>query len=392
MNQETNLFISEHKEDDIHHLSLQSSRYPLVDMPLAIRQINGLQKVKLKIPLFFNSPDILFPVQLSLEQSSSESTAKYKSTLCEGNLLIDLTGGFGVDCCFMAVNFKKTVYVEQNQELCHLAVHNFNVLNRLQIEVRNVNAETFLSEFNQKADWIYIDPARRSSTGKKVVFLSDCEPNVAELAPVLLTKATKVMLKLSPMMDISAAVNELKHTAEIHIISIENECKEVLLILDNEVNKSPKIKTINLAKANKTELFEYKHDEEMSAEVNFATSLSGYLYEPNSAILKSGAFRLISERFGLDKLHINSHLYCSSNLIPDFPGRIFRMEKVWGNSKNELRELAQKIPKANISTRNYPISADELRKKLKIKDGGDIYLFASTAANENKLIIECRKV
>ena len=392
MNQETNRFISEHSEDDIHHLSLQSSRYSLVNMPLAIRQINGLQKVKVKIPFFFNSPDILFPVQLSLEQSSSESTAKYKSILCEGNLLIDLTGGFGVDCCFMAVNFKKTVYVEQNQELCNLAVHNFSVLNRLQIEVRNVNAETFLSEFNQKADWIYIDPARRSSTGKKVVFLSDCEPNVAELAPVLLTKATKVMLKLSPMMDISAAANELKHTAEIHIISIENECKEVLFILDNEVYKSQKIKTINFTKANKTELFEFNSDEEQVAQVNFSTKLSEYLYEPNSAILKSGAFRLISERFRLDKLHKNSHLYCSSNLISDFPGRIFRIEKIWGNSKNELRELVNKIPKANISTRNYPIGADELRKKLKIKDGGDIYLFASTIANENKLIIECRKV
>lgn len=391
MNKETRQFIADNLEADIHQLALQATRYPLVDIPLAIRQINGKQKIKLKIPLFFNTEDILYPVQLSLEQSSSQSTAYYKSTLCEGNTLVDLTGGFGIDCYFMAENFSQVTYVERHAELCELARHNFKALGRKNIEVIHADSEKHLAEM-QQVDWIFIDPARRSESGKKVAILSDCEPDVSALAPLLLEKAAKVMIKLSPMLDITAAVRELPTTAEIHIISVENECKEVLLILNQSTDNQKKITTINISKNKANQVFELNADDEASAIVCYTSELSNYLYEPNASVLKSGAFKSLGSRFGLSKLHTNTHLYTSTNLLVDFPGRIFEVQEIWGSAKKELKELASTTPKANISTRNYPLPVDELRKKLKIKEGGDVYLFACTLNNEQKVIVECGKV
>jgi 16S rRNA G966 N2-methylase RsmD len=391
MNQETKQFIHQNTNADIHKLALQAARFPLVDMPLAIRQINGKQKIKTKVPLFYNTDDILYPVQLSLEQSSSESTAKYKSSLCEGNTLVDLTGGFGVDCCFMSERFRRVTYVERQEELCNLATHNFAALNKTHIRVVNAETEKFLTEM-EPTDWIFIDPARRSSAGKKVVLLSDCEPDVSALSPLLLQKSTRVMIKLSPMMDITAAVNELPNTAEIHIISVDNECKEVLLILDQEKHTNQKIKTINFVKSNKTEVFEFYQHDEATAQITYTAVAGKYLYEPNASVMKSGAFKLVANRYELHKLHKNTHLYTSNELHPDFPGRIFEIKKQWGNSKKELKELTAQIPKANISTRNYLVSVDDLYKKLKIKNGGDVYLFGCTLANEQKTILECRKL
>jgi 16S rRNA G966 N2-methylase RsmD len=391
MNKETQQFISENIDADVHQLALKCSRLPLVDMPLAIRQINGKQKVKFKIPLFYNTDDILYPVQLSLEQSSSESTAKYKSSLCEGNSLVDLTGGFGIDCCFIAQRFKQVTYVERQADLCKLATHNFSVLNRKQIQVINSETEKYLLEMDH-ADWIFVDPARRSSSGKKVVLLSDCEPNVSGLSKLLLEKASQVMIKLSPMMDITAAVLQLPKTSEVHIISVDNECKEVLLILKQSTENRILIKTINISKNNDNQTFEYYMEDELNNQCSHTAYVGKYLYEPNASIMKSGAFNLIGIRFNLLKLHKNTHLYTSNELLLEFPGRIFEVEKKWGNSKNELKDLFEKAPKANICTRNYPITVDELRKKLKIKDGGYIYLFACTLNNEQKTIIETNKI
>jgi 16S rRNA G966 N2-methylase RsmD len=390
MNQETKQFIMDNIDANVHQLALQSARFPLVDMALAIRQINGRQKIKAKVPLFYNNDEVLYPVQLSLEQSSSESTAKYKSSLCEGNILVDLTGGFGVDCCFMSEHFKQVTYVERQQELCELATHNFRVLNKPHIQVIHAETEKYLSTM-EHADWIFIDPARRSSSGRKVVLLSDCEPDVSALSSLLLHKSTRVMIKLSPMMDITAALKELPTTAEIHIISVDNECKEVLLLLDQDTHTNQQIKTLNIGKNDKTEIFEFYQEEESSAQIAYATTAKKYLYEPNAAVMKSGAFKLIANRFNLLKLHNNTHLYTSDKLTLEFPGRIFEVCNQWGNSKKELKELADKTPKANISTRNYPLPVDELRKKLKIKDGGEVYLFACTLANEQKVIVECKK-
>lgn len=392
MNQETLQFISQNKTADIHQLALQASRFSDVDMPFAVRQINGLQKVKHKIPLFYNTDNILFPVQLSLEQSSSESTAKYKSTLCEGNLLIDLTGGFGIDCCFMSTHFKEAIYVERNTELCELATHNFKVLNKQHIEINNTQTEDFLTKNTRKADWIFIDPARRSSAGKKLVLLSDCEPDVAQLYPTLLEQAQKVMIKLSPMMDITAATKELPTVAEIHIISIENECKEVLLILAQENQSQQLIKTVHIRKDGSQSGIQFLANEEQAAIATYTNEVLEYLYEPDSSVLKSGAFKLISEKFKANKLHINSHLYTSSECINEFPGRAFKVSKVWKNSKQNIKELSVKLKQANISTRNFPLSPEELRKKLKIKDGGETYLFATTLNNSEKVIIETNKL
>jgi len=390
MNKETRQFIAENIEADIHLLALHATRYPMVNMGLAISQINGKQKVKLKIPLFFNTEDILYPVQLSLEQSSSESTAKYKSTLCEGNSLTDLTGGFGVDCCFMSDGFKHVTYVERQKELCELATHNFKVLGKNQIEVIHSETEKYLSGMTH-VDWIFVDPARRSTGGKKVVLLSDCEPDVAALSIQLLAKATRVMIKLSPMMDITAAIRDLPTSSEVHIISVDNECKEVLLILNQSAPQNIRIKAVNLLKNEKIQLFEYDLNEESSARVTYTQKIEKYLYEPNASLMKSGAFKTISQNFGIHKLHCNTNLYTSSELLLQFPGRIFETIKTWGNSKTEHKELALNLPKANIATRNYPTTVDELRKKLRIKEGGDTYLFACTIANEQKVIIECKK-
>ena len=391
MNQETNQFIKDNKEADVHQLALLSSRFPEVDMTLAIRQIHGKQKIKFKVPLFYSTDEILYPLQLSLEQSSSESTANYKSILCTGYSLVDLTGGFGVDCYFMARRFKQVTYVEHLEELCILAKHNFKVLNRDYIQIIHSETEDYLNNLDH-TDWIFIDPARRSTAGKKVVMLSDCEPDVSSLYPLLLKKATQVMIKLSPMMDVTEAIRELPNTNEVHIISVENECKEVLLILNQTVGNTIKVKTINIGKNNENQLFEYDLDNEPTAEVSLATKIDKYLYEPNAAIMKSGAFKLIGNRFTLNKLHKNTHLYTSNEFIEEFPGRIFEVTGQWGNSKKELKDLILRTPKANISTRNYPLSVEELRKKLKIKDGGDIYLFACTMNNDQKVILETIKV
>ncbi len=390
MNSDTKKFIITHKNADVHQLALQASRFPLVDMTLAIRQINGQQRIKSKVPLFYQTDEILYPVQLSLEQSSSESTATYKSTLCEGNTLADLTGGFGIDSCYMSAHFKQVSYVERQFELCELAIHNFKILGKNHISVYNQNTETFLKEMNT-VDWIYIDPARRNTAGKKVVLLSDCEPDVSSLSSLLLEKAQNIMIKLSPMMDISAAVSDLTQTAEIHIVAVENECKEVLLILKKNNMKALEICTINLGKNNQNQLFKFDAQEESEATSKLTSELGKYLYEPNAAIRKSGGFKLIGNYFGLSKLHHNTHLYTGNELILEFPGRVFCVNNVWENSKSSLKNLSNQYPRANITTRNYPTSVDELRKKLKIKDGGEIYLFACTLANEEKVIIECKK-
>jgi len=391
MNQETNLFIYDNRDADVLQLVLLSSRFPKVDMPFAIRQIHGKQKIKSKVPVFYNSESVIYPAQLSLEQSSSESTAQYKSSICNGYSLVDLTGGFGVDCFFMSEQFKQVTYVEHQKELCELALHNFRVFNRNQIQVIHSETEKFLEEMDH-VDWIYIDPARRNPNGKKVVVLSDCEPDVSVLYPLLLIKATRVMMKLSPMMDISAAIRDLPNTDEIHIISVENECKEVLLILNQTVRNNIKVKTINFGKNKDNQLFEYYLDDESNAEISISSKVDKYLYEPNAAIMKSGAFKLIGNRFQIHKLNKNTHLYTSNELFTEFPGRIFEVTGQQGISKKELKNLVLRIPKANISIRNFPLSVDEIRKKLTIRDGGDVYLFACTIGDEQKVIIETKKL
>ncbi len=391
MTPETQRFILEHSLDDVRQLALQSARFPQIDMALALRQITGRQKVKLKIPLFYNHPDILYPKQLSLEQSSSESTAKYKSSCCEGGSFADLTGGFGIDCYFISRNYAQASYVERNTELCEIARHNFDILGAENIRVFNRQSEDFLKEMSP-VDLIYLDPARRNQAGNKVVLLSDCEPNVAELLPLLLTKAENVLIKLSPMLYITLALKDLPNTKEIHIISVDNECKEILFLIHGKVGQKIMIKTVNLLKNKANQIFNFEEQEEKRAQVDYTSELLQYLYEPNSSVMKSGAFNLVAERFGLKKLHKNTHLYTSNELMPDFPGRIFLIESVCGSTKHEIKNLRLNTPQANITVRNYPLTVNEFRKRTGIRDGGELYIFACKLVNDVNAIVQCKKI
>lgn len=392
MNENTRNFIEKHQNDDVHALSLLSEKYPDVDMPLAIRQITGKQKTKHKIPTYFECDNLLYPVKLSLEQSSSEITAIHKSARIEGKTLIDMTGGFGVDSFFFSSKFDKVIYVERQKELCELARHNFDVLNRKNIKVINDSAEKILEE-TDKVDWIFLDPARRTETGKKKsVLLSDCEPNVAELAEELLAKSDNVMIKLSPMIDIVSLTKELPNISEVQVVSVENECKEVIVILRNQTESKIQIKTTNYPNTKSVENFDFFLNDELNSKVSFTNYPQTYLYEPNASIMKSGAFKSISEYFKIDKLHINSHLYTSEQLLTNFPGRVFKVEKTYDFSKSSLKEFHSEIQKANLSIRNFPMTVNDLRKKLKLAEGGDIFVFATTLNDGKKVLISCRKI
>ncbi|NDV46005.1 SAM-dependent methyltransferase [Paludibacter sp. 221] len=384
-------FITEHQNNDVRLLALQAKRYPDIDMNLAIRQISGRQKIKHKVPLFYQSDDVLYPQRLSLEQASSETTAIYKSTICEGVAFVDLTGGFGIDTFFISSKFKESVYVERQKELCQLAEYNFQVLKTQNITVVNAHAEDYLNKMSM-VDCIYLDPARRSDSGKKLVFLSDCEPDVENLLPLLRQKAKHVLIKLSPMLDITTIVKSLPGISDIHIVAVENECKEVLVELNSEESGKIKVHAINFASNDNNQKFDFDLEEEDSAVAIYANKFNSYLYEPNSALMKSGAFKLIAQRLKVKKIHPHTHLYTSDEYISGFPGRTFRIKQNWGNSKKEWKEHLKNIAKANIAVRNYPLKADELRKKLKLSDGGDCYLFACTTIDERKVIIECEKV
>lgn len=321
MNSATLHFIETHLNDDVRLLALQAARHKDVDMPFAISQIAGKQKMKHKVPSFYEVKELLYPQQLSLEQSSSESTAKYKSLLCEGNILIDLTGGFGIDCFFMSSNFKTTIYVERNKELCDIATHNFGLFSDKNIKVIHNDSVSFIANIGMVADCIFIDPARRSESGSKVFRISDCEPDVEQLQDILLQKSEKAIIKLSPMLDIDLALKSLPFTKQVHIISVENECKELLFMLEKNYSGDVEIIAANIKKDNTIEQFQFNQVTENNSENSYSLPIK-YLFEPNASILKSGAFKAIGAFHQLYKLHKNTHLYTSTNCIENFQGRI----------------------------------------------------------------------
>lgn len=389
MNQATKDFILNHANEDVNKLALKSKSYTEVDISIAIKQIEGKQKIKNKIPTFFTNNEILYPHKLSLEQSSSEITAKYKSFICKGYNMADLTGGFGIDCFFLSHNFQKIYYVERQKELCDLAMHNFKILEKPAIEVIHSTSEDFLkTEIN--IDWIFIDPSRRKESGAKAVFLSDCEPNVFDLQNIMLEKAENVMIKLSPMIDISQLRRDLHFIKEIHVLSVENECKEILVILKRGYNQSINFFAVNFPQKKSIEVFDFEQNDEKNSISSLAESVQNYLYEPNASILKSGAFKIIGNKFQLSKLHKNSHLYTSNELKSNFYGRIFEVKKVLNFNKEELKKMD--LSKANIAARNFPISVKDLRNKIKIKEGGNDYVFATTLQSEKKVLIICNKI
>jgi hypothetical protein len=383
-------FIKKHEHEEVGQLALQTTRFKEVDMTLALRQIVGKQKIKSKVPVFYATEELLYPQHLSLEQSSSESTAKYKSTLCEGNILVDLTGGFGIDCFFMSANFVKTFYVERDDALCTIARHNFNLFPDKDIVVCNSDGVEYLNNITYKASCIFIDPARRNEYGGKVFHISDCEPDVEKLHDTLCEKSNKVIIKLSPMLDMNAALKSLPATKEIYVVSVENECKELLFVLDKRHTGEIVIVSVNINKDESVQSFRFRQSEEHNSASVYSSPLQ-YLYEPNASLLKGGAFKLTGSRYGLFKLHKNTHLYTSDQAIQDFQGRIFKVHTISGISRKEMKLLQTAYPKANIACRNFPLTVNEIRKKTGITEGGDIYMFACKNFQDENIIIICTK-
>ena len=387
---ETLRFIEENIRADVRSLALQAKKYPQVDMAMAVVQIAGRQIAEAKVPSWYRVEGLLYPKHLSMEQCSSEVTALYKASLVEGETFADLTGGFGIDCSFLSRRFKKADYVERQAELCELAKHNFPLLG-LNIEVHNEDGVEYLKRMDP-VDCLFLDPARRDGHGGKTVAISDCEPDVSALEDLLVEKAKTVMVKLSPMLDLSLALKTLKYVREVHIVSVNNECKELLLILQKQsISSEVSIHCEHIVN-DLHQHFVFTQEQERISDCPLTSQVDTYLYEPNASILKAGAYRSLTQSYKVRKLHTSSHLYTSSHFIEDFPGRRFHVEAVSGFGKKDLKTFLQGMEKANITIRNFPSSVAELRKRLKLKEGGEDYIFATTLADESKVLIKCKKV
>ena len=431
MNQATQDFIRQHQDEDVRQLAFLGSKNPEVDMPFALDQIRGRKMARAKLPRWANIDGIIYPPHISMEQCSSESTALYKAELAARLLglmassfseeigFVDLTGGFGVDFSYIAARLgMKSMYVERQTHLCEAAKENFERLGMENVIVKNGDGIEVLHSFHPKkkdaapsADdssgitydqprsllktnvglkIIFIDPARRDDAGNKVVSLKDCTPDVTVLQEEMLSKADYVIIKLSPMLDWHRAISELSHVREVHIISVNNECKELLLVLSaRNMGENIRIFCINDAQS-----FICDDLDMESSSVKIAPSTleeMQYLYEPNASLMKAGCFGVLSERYDARMLSKNSHLFVSRELIAAFPGRSFRIIAVSSFNKKELKRHLSGITKANIATRNFPLSVAELRKRLKLKDGGETYIFATTLSDESHVLVITEK-
>ncbi len=359
------------------------------NVKILAEQIKARQKIKEKLPSWFVNLDLLLPKSISIEQASSEITANYKAEIMRGATLIDLTGGMGVDFLVCSRSFKKAIYVEQNNELTEIAAFNSGILGIENAHFHNDQSLNFLNSLQDKADWIYLDPARRNSVGNKVSYLADCEPNVLQIKDLLLSKTENVLLKCSPMLDIELAINELQNVHQVWVICVENEVKELLFHLKFGKLASAAIKVVHF-KNNEKNVFEFDNEIEKNLNYRLSSPLK-YLYEPNAGIMKAGAFRSISENYGCQKLHQNTHLYTSEAIIENFPGRIFEIKALLKPNKKEIKKY---IPsqKANLTIRNFPGTVDQLRKQLNLKDGGAEYLFACTNNLNEKIILQTKKI
>ena len=386
-------FITKNSEVPTHELLLGKQELEGEELKLAVQQIQGRQSIKSKLPSWYQNNNIIYPIHLSLEQCSSEATALYKSDLFSGDKLLDLTGGFGVDTYYLAQNFEQVTYVERCKELVSIAKHNFNALGQKHISLVCSESVDYLSTLNKKFDLIYIDPARRDSGGGKLVSIADCEPNVLSIQDELKKRTKALLVKLSPMLDLSLALKELPQTKAVYIVSVDNECKELLLHIDYDsvaLMREPAIHCININKTGKEE-FCFTQSKERDTHLIYATKLGRYLYEPNASLLKAGAFNSVAQKEAVLKLHPNSHLYTSDELNEEFPGRRFEVVKTYGFDKKSLRNIKKDMGKANLTIRNFPSTVAQLRKKLKLSEGGEDYLFATTLFDETKVLIKTKK-
>ncbi len=364
-----------------------SNPFPLVKWTSVLEQIECKQKSETKLPHWFRTASIVFPKKISIEQTSSEITAAYKSSLIEGESIIDLTGGFGVDSFYFAKKFNSLVHCEINEELSKIVAHNFQQLGVHNVQCCADDSETVLKSMDKKFDWIYIDPSRRSDFKGKVFMLKDCTPNVPELIDHYLLFSDKILIKTAPILDITAGLQELKFVKSIHVVAVNNEVKELLWEISKGNDAPTVIHAVNITDKS-VENFQFNLG---STNVLASYGLpKKYIYEPNSAIMKSGGFDEVSVKFGLDKLHANSHLYSANELIP-FPGRIFKIVQIIPYQKKEMKAVLEG-KKANVSIRNFPDSVEQIRKKWKILDGGDLYCFFTTDLNNNKIVLLCSKI
>ena len=405
MNEATREFIRQHRQEDVRLLALRGTKDPEVDLAMALQQIDGRRRAQEKLPSWAEVEGIVWPPHLSMEQCSSEQTARYKAEVAgSGGLFVDLTAGFGVDAAFIAKGFQRAVCVELQPELCALSSSNFKMLGLPQIEVVNGNGVEYLHTM-ASADLVFIDPARRDEHGGRTYGIADCTPNVLEIIDELLGKAQRVMIKLSPMLDWRKAVEDIgkEHVLAVHIVSVANECKELLVVVEGgrksveggvwSVEGDYSVHCVNLLPDGSRECFEFDADAPSPIKIlHSSLSTLHFLYSPNASIMKAGCFDLLAERFGVTPLHQNSHLFVSEQEVSDFPGRGFIIERITSMNKRELKESLAGLTQANIAVRNFPISAEELRRRLKLRDGGDVYIFATTIENLGHRLLICRKI
>lgn len=379
-------FINDNLKQDINNLALKKNPFQDYEWSWILNQIQAKQKAEKKLPTWFANDDVIFPSTLSIEQTSSETLAQFKSALISGENLIDLTGGFGVDDFYFAKRFKKVIHCEFQEDLSAIVQHNFKVLNVENIQTVSGDSISYLEKSTEKFDWIYIDPARRDDKKTKVFLLKDCTPNVVELHDLLFEKSDNILIKVAPLLDISSILNELKNVKTIYAIGLQNEVKELLIVLEKGFIAQPELIAVNISNDG------FIHQDTFSLNDAIDSQLSlplNYLYEPFSSYLKIGVYNHLAIKFKVQKLHKHSHLYTFNELI-DFPGRSFKIEQFIPYNKKEIKFLEN--TKCNITTRNFPLKVEEIRKKHKIKDGGDVYAFFTTDLNNDKMVVICKKI
>ncbi|MBE7686073.1 class I SAM-dependent methyltransferase [Tenacibaculum piscium] len=398
-------FIDENLNSDITKLILKGSPFDGITIQELSNQIIAKQKSKNKLPTWFKTSDIYYPAKISIEQTSSEITANYKATLLNNifadigtknkpknspKSLLDITGGFGVDAYFFSKIFTQVIHAEINENLSEIVAYNYQKLGVKNIQTVAVNGLDYLKNSTQKFDCIYIDPSRRDEVKGKVFLLKDCLPNVPENLDFLFTKSPTILIKNSPMLDISATLNSLKHVKEIHVIAVNNEVKELLFLLQKNTKSIVEIHTVNLL-TYKTQTLSFTLDKK---DTKPYINPINFLYEPNTAILKSGGFNEVSNSYEVGKIAQHSHLYTSEKIVENFPGRTFKIEAIYPYQKKKIKRILSllKLEKANITTRNFPKTVAQIRTETKLKDGGNTYLFFTTNSKDELLIINCSKI
>lgn len=378
---EVQAYIKAHSQDNLADLAFKKNPFPAIPLADLLTQIESKQKSKHKLSKWYNTDAIVFPSKLSIEQTSSEECAAYKASLVEGDTLLDLTGGFGIDCYYFAQRIKQVTHCEIQPELSAIVQHNYRQLQQANITCLAGDSLAYLANSKQQFDYIYLDPARRNQNKEKVFFLSDCTPNIVEHLDLLLAHTSTVLMKTSPLLDLQAGLSELKFVREIHIVALQNEVKELLWVIEKDYVGPIQLIAVNLTKTQQ-QLTSISWSDE--SEATFSEPQT-YLYEPHSALLKTGKFNAISAYFKVNKLHQHSQLYTSEELV-DFSGRRFKIKHHLPYNKATAKEYLQQ-QKANITVRNFPIKVDELRKKWKIKEGGDVYIFFTTTLSNQKVFL-----